>query len=135
MCFNASHFLTAPVNAKSRYTITLDDFIEAPSAEYVCPITYELLLYPYLSDCCGKHLSQEATKYNDNCPLCRHAKPSFMLNKDHQRKLLSLKVRCRFKDRGCTWTGEGFDFVNHLEEKCQFVDANSNCGNFREWYN
>lgn len=128
--------LTAPLNIKPRYAITSDEFIEVPLPEYFCPITYELLLNPYLSSCCGKHFSQEvAKKSNEKCPCCRHEKPTFTLNKAQQHLLLSLKMRCRYKDRGCTWTGEGFDFVNHLEEKCQFVDAAFNCVNFSEWYN
>eukprot|EP00731_Ephydatia_muelleri_P002690 Em0001g2690a len=123
--------ISTVLNEKSRYTITPDDLIEALPAEHFCPITDELLLNPYLSDCCGKHFSQEVVKKsNGKCPYCRHNNPTFVLNKDQKRKFLSLKVKCRFKSRGCSWTGEGFDFVNHLEKNCQFVDAVFDCGNF-----
>lgn len=133
--FDIANSLTV-LNEKSRYTITPDDLIEALPAEHFCPITDELLLNPYLSDCCGKHFSQEVVKKsNGKCPYCRHNNPTFVLNKDQKRKFLSLKVKCRFKSRGCSWTGEGFDFVNHLEKNCQFVDAVFDCGNFGEWYN
>lgn len=118
---------------KPRYVITPDDFIESPPAEYFCPITFELLLNPYLSSCCGNHFSKQAVdKFDESCHMCRQNTPNIMLDKAYQRRLLSLKVKCRFRNKGCTWTGEGYDFINHLQEKCLYIDTIPNSENFGE---
>ena len=55
------------------------DFVEEPSADYFCPVTFELLKDPQQTNsCCGKHLSRAvAEKLQEEgkpCPLC-HAAP------------------------------------------------------------
>ena len=46
---------------KRQYNIEEDyPFVEQPSDDFFCPVTFSLLLQPHLTSCCGKHLSQEA---------------------------------------------------------------------------
>ena len=36
------------------------DFVERPSVDFFCPMTFEFLLDPHLTACCGHHSSQKA---------------------------------------------------------------------------
>ena len=66
-------------------------FVEAPSEEFYCPVTFGLLLEPHFTFCCGKHLSQEAAtriqREGEACPLCNAPNLSTVLNKHFQRQV------------------------------------------------
>ena len=51
------------------------DFVEKPSEDFFCPVTLEVLRDPFLTVCCGNHLSQEAAyqlqQDQKPCPLCK----------------------------------------------------------------
>ncbi|CAI8045209.1 hypothetical protein GBAR_LOCUS25025, partial [Geodia barretti] len=93
-------------------------FVEEPSVDFFCPVTYGLLLQPHLTSCCGKHLSEEAAtrikKEGRACPHCNTSPWSVMLDKHFQRKVNSLSVFCCHEDRGCWWIGELAAFHNHV---------------------
>ena len=101
-------------------------FVKQPSAEFFCPVTYELLLHPHLTVCCGKHLSQEAAarieKKQEPCPLCKHSKLSTVLNKHFQRRVTNLYVFCCHEERGCGWQGELSDLERHARS-CPMRDS------------
>ena len=93
-------------------------FVEEPSEDFFCPITYGLLLQPHLTLCCGKHISQEAAirieEKGGACPLCNAAHLNTVLNKHFLRQVKELRVFCRHEDRGCDWQGELSDLERHV---------------------
>lgn len=94
--------------------------IEEPSNDFYCPVVYNLLVKPHLTSCCGKHLSPEAvTRLVDEskpCPLCKEMPWDTMLNKDFQRQVHALKVKCLYyDDKKCEWKGELSSFNRHVE--------------------
>ena len=101
-------------------------FVEAPSEEFYCPVTFGLLLEPHLTSCCGKHLSQEAATRiqgeGGGCPLCKAPSWSTVLNKHFQRQVKSLCVFCRHEERGCGWQGELGTLDSHAQS-CPMRDA------------
>ena len=102
-------------------------FVEQPSENFFCPVTYGLLLQPHLTACCGKHLSQEAAMKIQGettiwlqgeggaCPLCNMPDFVTLQDKCFLRKVKKLRVFCRHKERGCKWQGELFDLDHHLQ--------------------
>ena len=73
-------------------------FAAEPSKDFFCPVTYGLLLQPHLTECCGKHLSQEAvTRIQGEgkpCPMCNAPCLNTMLNKHFLRQVSELHVFC-----------------------------------------
>ena len=94
-------------------------FVEQPSKDFFCPVTYGLLLQPHLTSCCGKHLSQEAAtriqREGEPCPLCKRPYWRTMKNKGFRRQVNELRVFCRHEDRGCGWQGELSDLERHVQ--------------------
>ena len=94
-------------------------FIEQPSEDYFCPVTYGPLLQPHLTHCCGKHLSQEAaTRIQGEggaCPLCKEPQFNTTLDKGFRRQVNQLRVFCLHEDRGCGWQGELSAFDRHVQ--------------------
>ena len=94
-------------------------FVEEPSKDFFCPVTFGLLLQPHLTSCCGKHLSQEAaTRIQGEggaCPMCKKPHLTTMLNKHFLRQVNELHVFCHLKDRGCRWKGELSDLQRHIK--------------------
>ena len=104
------------------------DFVEKPSEDVYCPVTFELLREPFLTACCGNHLSQEAVTrlQGQPCPICKESNFNTMPDKYFKRKINELKVRCPNKSLGCEWVGELGSLDRHLsqnsvEGECQFV--------------
>ena len=91
------------------------DFVEQPSQDFFCPVTFELLLEPQLTSCCGHHLSLEAStrlqREGKACALCNETGWSMMLDKFYRRRVHELRVRCPHRGSGCDWVGE----VNGVE--------------------
>ena len=114
------------------------DFVESPLEEFFCPVSLAVLLEPYLTPCCGAHLSQEAYQrlQGQPCPLCREENLTGVLDKSVKRKVLSLKVRCPHRAEGCEWQGELRSLEQHLntnsseEGGCKYVgvDCPYACG-------
>ena len=109
------------------------DFIEKPSEEYLCPVTFELLLDPVQTNfCCGNHLSRAVAEKlqaeGKPCPLCKETPLRTTDDRFFKRKVRQLKVRCNNKSAGCEWVGELGELDNHLkpesvEGPCHFVDV------------
>ena len=105
------------------------DFVEEPPREYYCLATHKLLLEPFQTLCCGKHLSEEAVQQLQRdqkpCPHCKKSlKVVFDLYFKHQVE--RLKVCCPNKGAGCSWMGEVGCLDRHLKNgsvrgECQHV--------------
>ena len=93
-------------------------FVQQPSKDYFCPVTFGLLLQPHLTFCCGKHLSEEvATRIQGEggvCPLCKAAEFHTVLNKHFQREVKELRVSC-CNGNGCLWEGELSAWNVHIQ--------------------
>ena len=85
-------------------------FVEQPSDEYFCPLTRDLLLVPYLTDCCGKHVSSKVAKrmeeegVGEECPICHSSQWNLMIDKNYQCKVNSIKVFCSHREKRM-WVG------------------------------
>ena len=101
------------------------DFIEEPSEDFFCPVTFDLLREPHQTLCCGNHLSQEAVTRlkGQPCPICK--KPDFgtLPDKFYIRRVNELKLYCPSKSLGCEWVGELGSLDRHLngEGGCRYV--------------
>ena len=107
------------------------DFVERLSEDFLCPVTLEVLREPYLTVCCGNHLSQEAAdKLQGNqkpCPLCKQPLQA-VPDKFFRRKVKELQVRCPKKGAGCGWVGQFGNLDQHLKNgdvtgDCQYVEV------------
>ena len=107
------------------------DFVEKLSEDFLCPVTLEVLREPFLTVCCGNHLSQEAAnRLQGNqkpCPLCKQPLQAIP-DKFFKRKVKELQVRCPKKGAGCGWVGELGNLDQHLKDgavagDCQYVEV------------
>ena len=104
------------------------DFVEKPSEDFYCPVTFDLLREPFLTACCGNHLSQEAVTrlQGQPCPLCKENNLNSIPDKYFKRKVNEHTVSCPNKSLGCEWVGELGSLDSHLsqtsiEGECQFL--------------
>ena len=95
------------------------DFVERPSQDFFCPVSFELLLEPQLTSCCGHHLSIEAAtrlqREGRACPMCNGEQWQYMIDKNHRRKVHQVRVHCWHKDNGCGWVGEINGLKRHAD--------------------
>ena len=104
------------------------DFVEKLSKVFFCPVTFDLLREPYLTQCCGNHLSPlaVATLQGQPCPVCKQPNLNPVHDKFFRRMVRELNVRCPNKRLGCEWVGELGSLDRHLSQnsvgrECQFV--------------
>ena len=107
------------------------DFVQTPSEDYFCPVTYEILKDPQQTNsCCGNHISRAAAdllkREGKPCPMCKIAPLQTTDDLFFKRQVLALKVRCSNKALGCDWVGELGKVEQHLkagslEGECQYV--------------
>ena len=107
------------------------EFVEKPSEEFFCPVTYEVLLDPVQTNlCCGNHLSRAVAEQlqaeGKPCPLCKKTPLKTGEDLFFKHKVRQLKVLCHNKSAGCRWVGElgGLDShlkLGSLEGQCDFV--------------
>ena len=111
------------------------DFVERPSEDFFCPVTFELLLDPHQTTCCGNHLSLKAVnrlkRDSKPCPMCKEPELATVHDKFYGRKVSEVHVYCRNKSGGCDWKGEVNGLKQHIESclkrqwKCQYCDFSS----------
>ena len=94
-------------------------FVERPSQDFFCPVSFELLLEPQLTSCCGHHLSLEvATRLRKECkpcPLCNGEQWQCMLDKNCRRKVHQMRVLCWYNGNGCGWVGGICELEKHAD--------------------
>ena len=91
-------------------------YVERPPDDFFCPVTFELLLEPHQTSCCGNHLSLDAAarlhEEDQRCPLCNSEEWSVVLDKYHRRKVHEVRVRCPY-EKGCEWESEVRGLYEH----------------------
>jgi hypothetical protein len=94
------------------------DFVEQPSEDFFCPVTFELLLNPHQTTCCGHHLSEKAVnrlqREGKPCPMCKESKLVTIPDKFFKRKASAIHIRCPYKDSECEWVGEVGGSKQHI---------------------
>ena len=111
------------------------DFVETPSEDFFCPVTFEFLLNPHQTRCCGHNLSEKAVNRLERdgkpCPMCKEPKLDTIPDKFFKRKTSAVLIRCPHKTTGCEWVGEVGVSKQHIEDcpkrawKCQHCDFES----------
>ena len=94
------------------------DFVEKPSEDFFCPVTFDILREPHLTPCCGNHLSAVAVTrlQGQPCPVCKEPHLNTVPDKFFKRRVYELKVRCPNKSLGCEWVGELGSLDRHLSQ-------------------
>ena len=111
------------------------DFVEQPSEDFFCPVTFELLLNPHQTTCCGHHLSEKAVgrlqREGKPCPMCKEPKLVTIPDKFFKRKARAVLIRCPHKTSDCEWVGEVGGAKQHMNAcpkrpwKCQHCEFTS----------
>ena len=119
-----------PLKKEPKTTTTIADmdllFLETPEDEYFCPVTFNLLLKPNLTSCCGNHISDEAKnelmKTDKPCPICKKTEWNASLNKRFQREVRLLLVFCPNRVRGCGFMTTIAELSKHMKQ-CSHKDS------------
>ena len=125
-------FLPRPAECKASINQEEFDFVEPPAEEFFCPVTFELLLNPHQTTCCGHHLSEKAVdrlqREGKPCPMCKEAKLVTISDKFFKRKASAILIHCPHKASGCEWVGEVGGSKQHINAcpkrpwKCHHCD-------------
>ena len=98
-----------------------DNYLSEVPENFSCPICLcSVQRNAHLTDCCGHHFCLQCIKQLHSngkpCPLCKSTKFRIYPNKERQRDINSLTVRCvvgmASRQTQCKWTGE----LSKLEE-------------------
>ena len=109
------------------------EFVDSIPESLSCPVCLLPFRDPHLVDCCGaKYCAMcigRVEAFDQPCPVCRQHFNK-MLDKNEQRKVLDLKVRCSEKNKGCEWVGELRCLNSHVSETCGWTEVlcNNDCG-------
>ena len=80
------------------------DFVEDPPKDFYCAVSFELLLDPQQTYCCGHHFTNEITERLKSekkpCPMCKKEPLSTHPDLYHRRRVNQVAVRCLYKDSG-----------------------------------
>ena len=96
------------------------DFVERPPMDFFCPVSYELMLDPQQSQCCGQHFTREVAERIKSsgrpcpAPMCQQDELISYPDRYLKKKVSQLSVRCLHKEKGdCEWVGELSDLSDH----------------------
>ncbi len=103
--------------------------------KYVCMICTNIHREPVLVSCCGQHFClsclEKCFSVNERrCPHCLAKELQYFVNKQHQRDVKELRVKCCNADRGCVWIGRLGDMDYHISKQCKrlTIYCPENCG-------
>ena len=106
------------------------DFVDNPSQDYECPICLLVLRDPQMVSCCGRKYCRSCIeRVNDAekpCPFCKE-KFHYMAEKQLNRRILDLKVKCTQSKYGCMWDGEIRQVENHISS-CSYLEITCSLG-------
>lgn len=113
------------------------EFVDTPPEDLHCSVCLFVLRDPQLTSCCGHHfckgcISRVITR-GKSCPLCQAEEFTVMLDKNFQRKIYELKIKCVKSAEGCEWVGEVKNLESHTDVgngDCGYVevDCKYQCG-------
>ena len=96
------------------------EFVEPPPKQLQseCPICLQILLEPYIVDCCGYSFCaaciERVDKDGKPCPHCNQPGYTTLVNKGLKRTLNEFRVYCSHRLSGCEWEGELGKLDEHL---------------------
>ena len=112
------------------YLYSDDLYVDPPPEKFSCPVCLcPVQRVPYLTQCCGKHFCfaciSQVLNGGKPCPTCMTSGLKIFPNKERQREINELKVRCplREKEPKCDWSGELGYVDRHLLTKHASVTA------------
>ena len=116
------------------------EFLEKVPVFSICPICTSVARNPLQSTCCGKifcssclialNNSERSYERHRTCPHCRkepmgHCYP----DRNSERLIMDLTVKCENHERGCEWTGELRNLKAHRQSCIHaFVPCPNQCG-------
>uniref|UniRef100_A0A914WZY5 Uncharacterized protein n=1 Tax=Plectus sambesii TaxID=2011161 RepID=A0A914WZY5_9BILA len=111
-------------------------FVEPLPHAYECPVCQQALRYPVQFDkcahhCCSNCLPQLIKEHGAKCPV--DGKPidrdQVYVDKNLQKTIQQLQVKCTFHENGCKWTGQLKEVPSHIPE-CENADmvCSKGCG-------
>ena len=128
-------FLSKPTKHNASINQEEFDLVEPPAEDFFCPVTFELLLNPHQTTCCGHHLSEKAVnrlqREGKPCPMCKETELVTTSDKYFKRKASAILIRCPHKASGCEWVGEVGGSKQHINTcpkrpwNCQHCDFKS----------
>lgn len=102
------------------------DFLDPPQEDHECPICQLVMREPQIVGCCGYKYCfgciNRILNANKPCPMCLSDSFNVMPEKQLQRKIKDLKVKCPQAKLGCDWKGEIRELTKHLEASCMHVE-------------
>lgn len=124
------------VTSSDKVIVDLDevgpDFTELPPEKVLCKVCGKVFRNPHATTCCR---STNCRKCLDSfsgkpCPRCSEAEWDFEVDRDSQRLVNELYVRCLHVSDGCLWFGHLEQLPQHTKS-CIFikVDCPHGCGN------
>ena len=104
-----------------------NDFVKPLLDTLTCPICLLAYRTPHIVDCCGTRFCQSCigpikARHPATCPVCREQFAS-IVDKQAQRQVLGLLVRCSRRNEGCEWEGELRALEKHELETCELVNV------------
>ena len=130
---------THPYSAMAEYCVPLPaggyecDFVDPIPESLSCPICLLAFRDPHILDCCGAKYCEpcigRVKAAGQPCPLCKQQFTS-LVDRNDQRRVLNLKVRCSRKKDGCQWAGEVRHLSDHERNECMWalVECQYHCG-------
>ena len=112
------------------------DFVDQVPEDYFCKQCKHVAREPQIASCCTevfcKACIETVIEDKSPCPSCQKTDIKTFPHKKYQAKILSLKIHCSLKDRGCEWTGHLQHLDAHLDlttGDCVYVnvDCPSKC--------
>ena len=103
------------------------EFVDPTPESLQCPVCLLPFRDPHMLDCCGAKFCNvcigKVKADRKPCPVCRRSTFNAMLDKSKQRKVLSLKVYCTRRSKGCDWVGELCCLDGHMSATCDWAEV------------
>ena len=129
---SVEHKMAFSDSASSTSGYDCDAAAPLPPRSVVCPICLKHLRNPHIVSCCGKEFCesciQRVKRDHQPFPMCRELNFTTFLHKGLTREVNSRIIYCKYKEKGCDWTGERRHLKAHLnQERIQSASASTAC--------
>lgn len=114
------------------------EFVVQPiNEDFLCKICKYAAREPHITDCCGETFCLVCitpfVEEHKPCPSCGREEIEIFLNVKYRQRILSLRVWCTMKDRGCIWVSKLAGLEGHMDTTtgdCPYVDIEcpNECG-------